>query len=711
MRLKLFSTCFLLAFVAGCGSRDENRNVIVPTADEKRGISLRIDADPTLYKEASNDISDILYGIFLEDINHALDGGMYAELFKNRSFEFGKDADRANYHGWIVSGEDIDFTVFHDNEPIDPVDTPIVNASPLNPYNLHYARITFKSGSWAGIGNRGFLKGLAVEAGNEYRFSAFLKAPETASAPNVRIQLRNTNGDVFAEMFLGGISDEWQMYEGILIPTETVTENLRLFIEIDSGALYMDMISLKPVETFKGTVIRKDIGEYLEALKPGFIRFPGGCVVEGRCLETIYNWKDSIGNGRRVIINGKEKTGDITVRPQGSSIWRGSGSDPYYTTHGFGFYEFFLLCELFGSEPVPVLNAGMTCEIQSPKYIVFGMDSDEFKQAVQDALDLVEFARGDPDTYWGKVRADMGHEEPFHLRYIAIGNEQWQREYFAHYRAFVEAFDRAALEKPELFADLEFIIANGAISRDRMGWHHVSDYPDQWTTLVDEHYYEPPEWFFANTTRYDSYKRNAGAGVFLGEYAAKSNTMVAALAEAAYMTGLERNSDIVRLASYAPLFGNSRSTQWTPNLIWFCQLTVHGSVNYYVQKMFSQNLGVSILKSELDLPEPEISNSLEIAPRLLYETVSIAENGDVIIKLVNPGEADVAVDIKLENLDLNNYLEAVVTVLQGEALTHANNFVTPDKITPVTSNIDVTQEFTYVVPGFSVNVVRLKYRN
>ena len=542
MRGVIIFSCLIFCFMGGCGSNDIKDSGGMPESDGI--VRLLIDADPVLYNDAANEISERLYGIFLEDINHALDGGMYAELVKNRSFEFGPAAEKENYHGWNVSdAEAVEFTIFNDGEPLNPDALPANNASALNRHNSHFARIIVRSEAagdgWGGIGNRGFLKGLAVEENKDYYFSAYLKSAfadeEAHFAPvsDIRIQLRNGSGDVFAEQYLTGITGEWQKFSCILTPTETVTQNLRLYIEIAEGTLYLDMVSLMPKDTYRNTVIRKDIGEYLEALNPGFIRFPGGCVVEGSSLETMYNWKDSIGNGHFFDDGGEVKVGDIAVRPQGRSIWNGNMNDPYYTTHGFGFYEFFELCELLGSEPIPVLNAGMTCQIQSRNYIVHSMNSDEFKQAVQDALDLVEFARGGTDTYWGKVRADMEHEEPFHLKYIGIGNEQWQSEYFAHYRAFVEAFDEAALERPELFAGIELIVANGAVSGDRMGWDYVKNNPDQWTTLVDEHYYETPEWFFTNTTRYDSYDRDMNAKVFLGEYAARANTLEAALAEAA----------------------------------------------------------------------------------------------------------------------------------------------------------------------------------
>jgi len=304
-----------------------------------------------------------------------------------------------------------------------------------------------------------------------------------------------------------------------------------------------------------------------------------------------------------MIINGKTTVGDVAVRPQGEDIWVGNSAHPYYTTYGVGFYEYFLLCEALDALPVPVLNAGMTCEIQSPKYIVYSTDSEEFKQCVQDALDLVEFCLGDKNTKWGAVRIAMGHEEPFELKYIGIGNEQWQNEYHQHYKLFVKAFEEAAAKKPKLYGDIELIVANGTVSSSYEGWTYIRNYPDEITTLVDEHYYQTPEWFFTNNKRYDSYDRSRQAAVFLGEYAAKSNTMRAALAEASYMTGIERNADVVKMACYAPLFANSTSNQWTPDMMFFSNDNLMLTANYYVQQMFANNVGTNILPSTLEVEE------------------------------------------------------------------------------------------------------------
>ncbi|NLJ90763.1 MAG: hypothetical protein GX323_07665 [Clostridiales bacterium] len=587
------------------GPKDTSKEGTTSLAEDEDDIQVirashTINGD-TRYLDESSKISDILYGIFIEDINFAIDGGLYAELIKNRSFEYGPSAANVNRHGWINTNPDV-------------LEFDIVDGSSdetyLNENNPTYARLTNSSSSYEGISNLGYLDGLAVREGEPYNFSIYLKTSSSYKGP-VKVSLRSKDGTIYAEGNINNITDSWQKYEILLTPNETVNKDLLLVVEITKGSIDLDMVSLMPAETFHGLNIRKDIGQYIKDLNPSFIRFPGGCVVEGRDLESIYGWKDSIGNGLEFIINDKTSVGDVAARPQGKSIWSGNKTDPYYTTYGIGFYEYFLLCEAVDAIPIPVLNAGMTCPIQSSRYIVYPINSKEFRTYVQDALDLVEFCLGGEDTYWGRVRIAMGHEEVFDLKYIGIGNEQWQPEYFDHYEAFVEAFEEAARERPDLYGHIELIIANGPSSASREGWQYIDRHiDDTMTSLVDEHYYEPPTWFLTNTTRYDAYDRDLSADVFLGEYAAKANNLEAALAEAAFMTGIERNSDIVKLACYAPLFGNGKHNQWLPDLMFFSNDSIYGSINYYVQQMYGNNLGSHILPSNLSIEKIGVSDDL-----------------------------------------------------------------------------------------------------
>jgi len=578
-------------------------------ASGKLTASYTISTDTSVLDE-SYAISDTLYGLFLEDINHAIDGGLYAELVKNRSFEYGTAAGNQHKHGWTTtdaSGELLTFEIIDSSS----------DASFLHEQNTSYCRMTNMSTvaeEYLGIYNKGYLEGMSITPGDEYDFSIYMKS-DSYFQP-VRVTLTDSDDTIYAQSHITLTDTQWNKYAISLIPsTDKGTESREMYlaVEILKGSLDIDMVSLMPTDTYEGTNIRKDIGEALEALNPTFLRFPGGCVIEGRDEESMYSWKDSIGNGQALTIGGVTTVGDVAVRPQGRSIWNGSQAHPFYTTYGIGFYEFFELCDILDCMPVPILNAGMTCPVQSSKYTVYPINSDEFKQCVQDALDLVEFCRGGADTTWGSVRIAMGHEEPFALKYIGIGNEQWQSEYFQHYRAFVEAFNAAAKSNPEMYEGIELIVANGPVSSDRFGWNYVedcNDYDDYITTLVDEHYYESPSFFFTNTHRYDSYDRESQASVFLGEYAAQSNTLEAALAEAAYMTGLEKNADIVTMACYAPLFGNKTQNQWTPDLIWYSNDSVYGSVNYYVQQLFANNVGTTTLPTTLEISEYNSSSSL-----------------------------------------------------------------------------------------------------
>lgn len=480
-------------------------------------------------------ISGTLFGLFLEDINYAVDAGLYTELVKNRSFEYGALAANGAQHGWLTTADSVTMKVVSGS------------ADGLNANNPSYAVITNSASDLQGIANLGYLDGISVVGSTRYNASVYLRG-----IASVQLSIETKDGDVLAAESFNAASSEWHKYECTLTPSVTADKNLLFVLRIGSGSVDADMVSLMLEEGFAGLPIRPDLGEALKALSPAFLRFPGGCVIEGRSEESIYNWKDSVGGGIDYSINGVPAVGDPAARPQVTDIWSGNKTHPYYATYGLGFYEYFCLCEALGCLPVPVLNAGMTCQVQSPKYIVYPLGSAEFKQYVQDALDLVEFCRGGGDTAWGSVRIAMGHPEPFPLKYIAIGNEQWQSEYHAHFEAFAEAFTKAAKKDPVMYGDIELIVANGTASGSIEGWGYISDYPDDITTLVDEHYYESPNWFLTNTLRYDAYSRNRDAKVFLGEYAAQANNMTAALAEAAYMTALERNGDVVEMACYAP---------------------------------------------------------------------------------------------------------------------------------------------------------------
>lgn len=708
--LAVYGICAaLLAVLAGCGENGVAENGSAQTdgaggvaksgenqmseqdgaeTDAAEGIVFQVNTDISGLDE-SHQISDTLFGIFLEDINYAVDGGMYAELLKNRSFEYGMEARDGQMHGWEATNEAVAFSVQDGSG----------DGTSLNENNPQYVVVENSGASSVspteGISNKGFLEGIAIQEGALYDVSFYCKSDD-GSVDQVCVTLFNEDGTVYDEKTVEGITDQWQKYETTLTANATANRKVRLAVKIPAGTACFDMISMMPQDTYQGLPIRKDFGEYLEALHPTFMRFPGGCVVEGRDEESIYSWKDSIGGGLSFEINGETTVGDIAVRPQGKSIWQGSQANPYYTTYGLGFYEYFEFCEALGCMPVPVLNAGMTCEIQSPFYKVYDTGSGEFSQYVQDALDLVEFCRGDGSTKWGAVRIAMGHEEPFDLKYIGIGNEQWQSEYHDHYKEFVKAFEEAAASNPALYGDVELIVANGTAFDSTEGWTYLSQNPDKITTLVDEHYYQTPEWFLANTHRYDDYDRNGQAKVFLGEYAAKANTLDAALAEAAYMTGLEKNGDVVEMACYAPLFSHEKLNQWVPDLIFYSNDGIFGSANYYVQQMYGNNAGKYSLESAL-AGAPE---------QTLYES-AVDADGDVILKLVNVSDEEQEVNVVLEGREMACFLpEAEVTVLTGADQKAINSFKEM-AVQPQESTIAVSENFQYTVPARSLTVIRM----
>ena len=567
--------------------------------------SLAVDVEDEIH-----DISDLLFGIFFEDINFAADGGLYAEMVVNRSFEFTQLAANDALYGWNTVGG---------------AQARVEAKDSLNANNPNYLELSNNSDMPAGIENVGFLDGMAIEENAKYNFSVYAKNVGGCGGLTVRLAV---GGETVAEGRTDGLTADWQKYELTLTAEKTAFNNVTLQVLVDNGSAALDMISLFPEDTFKGREngMRKDLGELLEELEPKFLRFPGGCITEGYDYETLYNWKNSIGTGADGLpleFNGGY--GDVAARKQGINLWTNVAAtdDPYpcFMSYGLGFYEYFQLAEDIGAVGVPVINCGIYCQMRGRGPV--DMNSDEFKQYVQDMHDLIEFCRGDETTTWGKVRVSLGHPEPFELKYICIGNEQEGEIYFERYQVFLDSFNEAKVKNPELYDGIELIYSAGAsdgthgenylksyeYAKEQLG---DSDDAGDFAGATDQHYYNQPEWFLKNADYYDeeNYKRSVdemtdtlyggGIQVFLGEYAAKSNTLKAALAEAAYMTGLERNGDIVRMAAYAPLFGNLTATHWSPDLIWFNNHQSTGSISYYVQKLFSKNAGTKLLYSTLD---------------------------------------------------------------------------------------------------------------
>lgn len=588
-------------------------NTVTPYEITAADYELNINAANEIY-----DISDLLFGVFFEDINFAADGGLYAEMIANRSFEYTALAAKDGLYGWSTVGA---------------AGASVEQTDGLNENNPSFLRLTNPTTALAGIENRGFMEGMGIRANKEYKLSLYARSTN-ASVAGLRVRLM-AGTQIAAAGEISGITGEWQKFTVSLTPDRSAAQNVRLQLLFPKGAVDLDMVSLFPADTFHGREngLRADLGQLVADLQPRFLRFPGGCVIEGVDDATDYSWKDSVGvgsDGLPLQFNGTY--GDVAARKQGINLWTdlGASEDPYpcFMSYGLGFYEFFLFAEDIGAAPLPVLNCGLYCQMRGRGPVP--MDSDRFQAYVQDMLDLVEFANGPMSSTWGKVRASLGHPAPFNLKYIGIGNENEGTDYYERYTAFYEALENAKEENPALYGDIELIYSAGAADATHSANYIKSyDYAKQWLSehpgktaadfaaATDQHYYNTPEWFLQNTDYYDpaNYKRadtemtdtpyGGAIPVFVGEYAAQSNTLKAALAEAAYMTGLERNGDIVKMAAYAPLFGNLTASHWRPDLIWFNNSAVFGSVNYEVQKLFMNNLGSNLVESSLSGAETE----------------------------------------------------------------------------------------------------------
>lgn len=510
-------------------------------------------------KKAGTAIQSTMYGLFFEDINFAADGGLYAELIKNRSFDFPQ-----SLMGWYTFGK---VELRSDNPLFDKNPNYVVLSDPGHPHKH------------TGIENEGF-RGIGFKKDNTYRFSVWAKTMNSNDEQKIRIDLIDSKNEILNTQKLIVNSADWKKYEVVLTPKLTDAKGrLRIFLE-SKGSVALEHVSLFPVDTYKGREngLRKDLAEALADIHPGIFRFPGGCIVEGTDLDTRYNWKNTVG--------------PVENRPVNENRWQYTFTHrfypDYYQSYGLGFYEYFLLAEDMGAEPLPVVSCGLACQYQNDKEECH-VPLNELDAYVQDALDLIEFANGPVTSKWGKVRADMGHPAPFNMKYIGVGNEQWGNEYIQRLEPFVKAI-RA--KYPEIK-----IVGSSGPSADGKDFDYL--WPEMKklkVDLVDEHYYKDPEWFLRSASRYDNYDRK-GPAVFAGEYAchvpSRENNFESALYEAAFMTGLERNADIVHMCTYAPLLAHVDGWQWRPDMIWFDNLTSMKTPNYYVQQMYAQNKGTN----------------------------------------------------------------------------------------------------------------------
>ena len=614
-------------------------------------------------------LSPSMFGIFFEDINFGADGGLYPELVKNRSFEFQEPLT-----GWH---EVLGFSSKGLDRPKGELD--IRTEDPLNQLNPHYLRVRVYEPGY-GFRNSGF-RGMGVESGAEYRFSAYVRS---GGPKSIRATVTDGSGREVGSGKLEGFDDHWKRYETV-IRTNATEQHAQLNLFVDGvGHLDLDMVSLFPVDTWKHRQngLRKDLVRLLSDLHPGFLRFPGGCIVEGRQLATRYRWKSTVGDiaQRQTVIN--RWNDEFDQRP----------ASDYFQSFGLGFYEYFQLAEDIGAQPLPILNCGMACQFNSSETAAV----DQLDEYVRDALDLIEFANGPVTSPWGKLRAQMGHPELFHLTMLGVGNEQWGARYVERYRVFAAALKA---QHPEI----KLVVSAGPLPSGEPFDSMWASWRTLKADIVDEHYYMSPEWFLANTGRYNGYDRS-GPKVFAGEYAAQTagmtrddnrNNWKAAIAEAAFMTGLERNGDVVQMASYAPLMAHVDAWQWKPDAIWFDNLRSYGTPDYYVQKVFANNVGTPIVPVT---PQAEGG---------LYTSASLDErNHELILKAINHSPTPRPAQIRLNGIHVSG--TAKVTTLASADLNAENSFDHPTAVAPESSTVDVRNGTIAVqLRPYSVTVYRI----
>ncbi len=656
---KLATILFLLLLLLAGRGFTQSAGVITVKANEIKGT-----VEPTMW------------GIFFEDINLGADGGLYAELVKNRSFEFFKPM-----MGWTVRGK-----AYKEGDAL------VLNrkqeAYTANPRFLRLIARSAARGDLSMV-NEGF-RGMGIKQGLRYDFSILYRQQK----PGIRmhVELVNTGGQVIGDTVLIPAETDTAWHKQAVSFHSRATEpkaKMNLWFEGD-GVIDLDMISLFPSDTWRNRPggMRADMVQLLADMKPGFIRFPGGCIVEGFDLSQRYRWKNTVGplEERQAIIN--RWNFEFAHRP----------TPDYFQTFGLGFYEYFQLAEDIGAQALPILNCGMACQFNSAELVPVS----DLGPYVQDALDLIEFANGDASTKWGKVRAGMGHPAPFNLKMMGIGNENWGPQYVERLKIFTDVI-RAR------YPGFKLVNSSGTDPiGDRFDYLN-GELRKMNADIIDEHYYRRPEWFLQNVRRYDNYPRN-GSKIFAGEYAAQSdktvsvdnkNNWLTALSEAAFMTGLERNADVVSMASYAPLFAHAEGWQWTPDLIWVDNLRSYGTPDYYVQKLYSLNKGNRIVPVTLD-------NDVVAGQDSLYSSATIEDaTNTLILKVANVSNKAQTRTIALQGVK-GTAAQAKLTVLHSDDLTSMNSFTEPQHVSPKESNITVGKnKLTLNLQPYSFTVVRL----
>jgi len=641
-------------------------------------FSLTAQHKKTFVAKANTPVAEVqpnMWGVFFEDINLGADGGIYAELIKNRSFEFLKPL-----MGWKV-----------DQRPFTEGAVTVQNRQNNNSANPRFLRVELNNATQASLSltNEGF-RGMGLKKDLRYDFSVMYRT--AANNIQLHVELLNAKNEVIGNTVirLAATGNEWKKTAQSFQSKDTAQKGQCRFWFEGTGTVDLDMISLFPEDTWKNRPggMRADMIQMLADMKPGFVRFPGGCIVEGMDLNNRYQWKKTIGplEERQLIMNRWNVEFPHRATPD------------YFQTFGLGFFEYFQLCEDIGAEPLPILNCGMACQFNTAEVVAL----DQLDPYVQDALDLIEFANGDVTTTWGKKRAAMGHPAPFNLKMIGIGNENWGPQYIERLKIFQTAIKAN-------YPSIKLITSSGTDPDGARFDLLNTELRKMNVEFVDEHYYRKPDWFFSNVKRYDNYTRS-GSKVFAGEYAShvdktsgdKRNTWLAGISIAAFMTGLERNADVVQMASYAPLFAHVDGWQWAPDLIWVNNLNVYGTPDYYVQKLFSLNKGTHVV--------PLTFNNEAIAGQdSLYASAVVDKStNELIVKIVNASNKQQVQTISVEGVK-KLAKTATLQLLQQNDLTALNSIAAPKLVAPVETLLNISgKKFDYTAAPYSFSVLRIK---
>ncbi|MEZ2336382.1 alpha-L-arabinofuranosidase C-terminal domain-containing protein [Mucilaginibacter sp. RCC_168] len=615
-------------------------------------------------------ISKDLFGVFFEDLSYSADGGLYAELIQNRSFEYSpgdnKKWNPLSFWDYTTEG--------HGYGKIT-----VESAQPIASVNPHYIVLDIDDPGTEGVGitNSGF-DGIALHSGENYDFSVYIKLITGSRVP-VKVELRGKNGISYGQFSFKTAGKIWTKYTGSIKALADADSAKLTVLALAKSKIAIDEVSLFPRNTFRGEKngLRADLAQAIADLKPKFMRFPGGCLVHGDGLDNMYRWKNTIG--------------PVELRSQQRNIWH------YHQSYGLGFFEYFRFCEDIGAKPLPVVAAAVSCQNSGG---VGGtgqkaLPPADMKSYIQDVLDLIEYANGPVTSKYGAKRAAAGHPKPFNLQYIGIGNEDKQTADFR---------DRFKIIYDVVRAKYPAIIIVGTVGPFPSG----EDYDLGWkfadklnVPVVDEHFYQKPAWFLNNNNRYDGFRRPKSK-VYIGEYASWGNNLINALSEAAFMTGLERNGDIVKMASYAPLLANLSHVSWNPDLIYFNNKTLFRTANYFVQQMFSANQGDIYLSDVIKFRLPAAQTDSTLAASCVKDSGT----GDIILKIVNAGGKEANTTIDLAGLKIQQR-NATLELLKG-APSDKNSISGPDVVRSVKKDIGSSELENYVAPPFSLSVIRLK---